>query len=149
MAHADFWNGRVPPQILLSGVAALIEDNIEIDVVQIIGLVHAADEQQAAETPLTTEQFKLVVRQQVQAEGKSRLTDDVLVAAYQNFGSYNKAVDGLREQEFETNRWAIERAVKRAGGPQAVMRGDDSESVVRTVASRRRDTPVEIRKSSK
>ena len=149
MAHADFWNGRVPPQILLSGVAALIEDNIEIDVVQFIGLVHAADEQQAAETPLTTEQFKLVVRQQVQAEGKSRLTDDVLVAAYQNFGSYNKAVDGLREQEFETNRWAIERAVKRAGGPQAVMRGDDSESVVRTVASRRRDTPVEIRKSSK
>ena len=149
MANPDFWNGRVPPQILLSEVATLIEDKIEIDVTQIIGLVHAADEQHAADTPLTTEQFKLVVRQQVKAEGKTQLTDDILVAAYKNFGSYNKAVTGLAAQGCETNRWAIERAVKRAGGPQAVMRGDDSESVVRTVASHRRDTPIEKRDSNK
>ena len=149
MANPDFWNGRVPPQILLSEVTTLIEDKIEIDVTQIIGLMHAADEQHASDAPLTTEQFKQVVRQQVKAEGKTQLTDDILVAAYKNFGSYNKAVTGLAEQGCETNRWAIERAVKRAGGPQAVMRGDDSESVVRTVASHRRDTPIEKRGSNK
>lgn len=149
MANPDFWNGRIPPQILLSEVATLIEDKIEIDVTQIIGLVHAADEQHAAEAPLTRKQIAPVIRQEVKACDKSRLRDDHLVAAYKNFGSYTKAVTGLANQGYHTNRSAVERAVQRAGGRQAVIRGDDSESVVRTVSSRRRDTPVEKKDSHK
>ena len=55
-------------------------------------------------------------------------SDDVLVAAYKQHGSYRKAADALIAQGVATDRWAIARAVQRAGGTAALRRSDSSSS---------------------
>ena len=77
------------------------------------------------------------------------MSDDALVAAFKKYGSYAKAAAGLAQEGVETNKWAVERAVGRAGGIKKLMQDDDSESVVRSRSSHRRDTPIEKRDSSK
>ncbi|MFG0335479.1 MAG: hypothetical protein ACF8TS_19135 [Maioricimonas sp. JB049] len=146
---ADFWQGRVPPLIRLREVATFVDAKIEIDVTQLIGLVRAADESEP-ETTLTLDQLKTLVRQQVKAEGKTALKDDLLVSARKQCGSLRKAAKFLSDESGQTvTKDQVAAAVKRKGGIAAVMRDDDSESVVRTVSSRRRDTPIKKRDSSK
>lgn len=146
---AEFWQGRVPPLIRLREVARLVDGKIEIDVTQVIGMVRAADDS-GDDAPVTLKQLKAIVRQQVKAEGKTALNDDLFVSAYKQEGSYRKAAHFLSQKSGETvSKDRIEDAVKRAGGCKAVTLGEDSESVVRTVSSRRRDTPIEKRNSSK
>jgi hypothetical protein len=146
----DFWQGRVPPLIRLREVAALVDGQIQIDVARIIGLVRSADEASDAGAAITLDDLKLIVRQQVKAEGKTELRDDWLISAYKQCGSYRKAAAFLSDESQQTvTKEQVAGAVKRAGGCDAVVRGDDSESVVRTVSSRRRDTPIENRDSRK
>jgi hypothetical protein len=80
-----------------------------------------------------------LIRRQIKAERQSALTDDLLITAYREHGSYRKAADALVAQGAETNRWAVERAVKRIGGPAAVLRSESSSSIVRAVVSQRND----------
>jgi len=142
----DFWQGRVPPLIRLCEVATLVGSAVNIDVAQVVGLVRAGDEARDACSPLTLDQLKLLVRQQIKAEGKTNLRDDWLVSAYKQCGSYRKAAQFLSDESQQTvTKDQVLDAVNRAGGREAVVRGDDSESVVRTVSSRRRDTPIEKR----
>jgi hypothetical protein len=146
---ADFWQGRIPPLIRLREVATLVDAKIEIDVTQVIGLVRSADDSGDGET-ITLDQLKLMIRQQVKAEGKTALTDDILIEAYRQCGTVRDAAAFLTEQSGQTvSKDKVQRAVTRGGGPEVVMRSEDSESVVRTVSSRRRDTPIEKRDSSK
>ena len=145
----DFWQGRIPPLIRLCEVATLDDGQLHIDVAQVVGLVRTADESKDAVSP-TLDQLKLLVRQQVKAEGKMNLRDDWLVSAYKQCGSYRKAAKFLSDESQQTvTKDQVAAAVKRAGGLDAVVRGDDSESIVRTVSSRRRDTPIEKRDSRK
>lgn len=144
-----FWQGRIPPVICLREIATLSEGQISLDGPQIIGLVRAADALDAASQGREHKEQQATIRRAVKEEIKSLVSDDALVAAYTKYGSYDKAVAGLAEEGVETNRWAVERAVKRAGGVKAVTRIDDSESVVRSRSSRRRDTPIENRDSHK
>ena len=145
----DFWQGRIPPLIRLCEVATLDDGQLHIDVAQVVGLVRTADESKDAVSP-TLDQLKLLVRQQVKAEGKMNLRDDWLVSAYKQCGSYRKAAKFLSDESQQTvTKDQVAAAVKRAGGREAVVRGDDSESIVRTVSSRRRDTPIEKRDSRK
>jgi hypothetical protein len=88
----------------------------------------------------TALRLKRLIRRQLKAERQAALTDDLLVAAYRQHGSYRKAAEALTAQGAETNRWAVERAVKRIGGPAALRRSESSSSVVRTVASQRHDS---------
>jgi predicted RNA-binding Zn-ribbon protein involved in translation (DUF1610 family) len=139
-----FWQSRVPPLIRLSEVATLIDGRIQIDVTQVIGLVKAADD--LLDTEAAAESGKnqrKAIRRAVKEEIKSLVSDDALVAAYKKYGSYAKAAAGLTNEGVPTNRWAVERAVKKAGGWKGVIRIDDSESVVRSRSSQRRDTPLE------
>jgi len=146
----DFWQGRIPPLIRLCEVATLDGGQVHIDVAQVVGLVRIADQAHDASPPLTLDQLKLLVRQQVKAEGKMNLRDDWLVSAYKQCGSYRKAAKFLSDESQQTvTKDQVLAAVKRAGGRETVVRGDDSESVVRTVSSRRRDTPIEKRDSRK
>ncbi len=135
--------------ICLREIATLSEGQISLDGPQIIGLVRAADALDAASQGRGHKEQQATIRRAVKEEIKSLVSDDALVAAYKKYGSYDKAVAGLAEEGVETNRWAVERAVKRAGGVKAVTRIDDSESVVRSRSSRRRDTPIENRDSHK
>jgi hypothetical protein len=147
--EADFWQGRVPPLIRLREVATFVDAKIEIDVTQVIGLVRAADDDIDADEARDAKQQRKTIRRAVKEEVKSLVSDDALVAAYIKYGSYTKAAAGLVAEGVETNRWAVERAVKKEGGIKKVMRDADSESVVRSRSSRRRDTPQKKRDSSK
>jgi hypothetical protein len=62
------------------------------------------------------------------------------VAAYKQHGSYRKAAAALIAQGVDTDRWAVERAVRRAGGPASLGRNQSSSSVVRPLVSHRRDS---------
>ena len=147
---ADFWQGGIPPMIRLREVATLVDAKIEIDLPQVIGLVRSADDDSEQEVTVTLDQLKTLVRQQIKAEGKTTLKDDWLVSAYKQCGSYRKAAKFLSDESKQTvTKDQVAAAVKRSGGLTALTRDDDSESVVRTVSSRRRDTPIEKKNSSK
>ncbi len=150
LPDADFWQGRVPPLIRLREVASLVDGKIELDVPQVVGLVRAADEDSDAGVAITLDNLKLLIRQQIKAEGKTSLRDDWLVSAYKQCGSYRKAAKFLSDESQQTvTKEQIAGAVKRAGGLEAMTCGDDSDSVVRAVSSRRRDTPIKIQDSDK
>ena len=141
----DFWQGSVPPILRLNEVATLTDGNLAIDGAQALGLIRATEVRNATAKKREGQKQRESVRRVLKQEIKSLVTEDNLVAAYKKYGSYNKAVDGLAAEGVSTNRSAIERAVKKQGGAKAVMRRDDSESIVRTVSSRRRDTPIKKR----
>lgn len=84
--------------------------------------------------------LRTIIRRQVKEELKSSQTDDVLVAAYVQEGSYRKAADFLSKQlEAKITKDKVMRAVDRAGGMDAVLRTEDSNSVKRTAPSQHRD----------
>lgn len=132
------WPGHIPPVIALSRVATLDEGDLVVDPVAFAESIEAADA--LAETrsivPVDPEVKKQVVRQQVKAEIKGHLEDDVLIAAYITHGSFRKAGDALTDQlGRKVSKDAVKRAVDRAGGASDVLDGADSASVARTVAS--------------
>ena len=139
------WPARVPAVVALSRVATIEGQSLVLDTVAMAEMVAEADKASAATNLVSMDQTgKKLVRRQVKAEIKSLVADDALVAAYQTNGSYRKAADALIEQGFPTDRWAVERAVKRAGGRKAVIAQKDSASVGRSVASQRRDRGKKI-----
>jgi hypothetical protein len=136
------WPGHVPAVVALSRLATLGQGGIELDVAAMTELVADADAAAEARSsmPVDPEVKKQVVRQQVKAEIKGQLEDDILVAAYKTHGSYRKAAEALTEQTGQTiSKDKVSRAVKRAGGVDALRESDDSASVARTVASHSRD----------
>jgi hypothetical protein len=139
---ADFWSGRVPPVIALNQIATDSPGGIDIDPLEILTAVRDADAMQseAANPSLTTEQLTLLIRRQIKAEHKSELTDDVYLAAYRQHGSMRKAAEFLSNETGTTiSKDQVQRAVTRAGGAAEVLNAEDSDSVVRPVASRSRD----------
>lgn len=137
----DFWLRRRPPVIPLSEFTSLGEDQIEIEALAVATAIRDADEAPGdGLVTVTEQQLKLMIRQQVKAENKMELTDDILVAAYRQSGAYRSAGKFLNEQTGqEVSKDAVSRAVKRAGGILAILNSEDSNSVVRGVASQRRD----------
>ncbi len=143
----SIWPGRVPPVVALAQVARSNDNQLEIDYDAVVAAIFEADDQcgQDAAPTLDTERLKVLIRQQVKAEEKSQLSDDLLVAAYRQEGSVRKAAAFLAKQTGQmVTKDKVQAAVMRAGGAAAVARGDDSESVVRTVASQRRDRSKKI-----
>ncbi|MEL6740294.1 MAG: hypothetical protein AAFP26_06530, partial [Planctomycetota bacterium] len=141
------WPGQVAAVVPLDRVCELDGDQFVIDGVALMEIVAEADA--AAESksllPVDPEVKKQLVRHQVKAEIKGHLEDDVLVAAYIEFGSMREAAKAL------TNRLGrpiskdqVARAVTRAGGATAVIDADDSASVSRRVASQPRDRSKKI-----
>ena len=137
-----FWLRRVPPVLVLSQFAALCEDQIEVEALAIVTAIHDADAAGSSErlVTVTEQELKLKIRQQIKAESKTGLTDDILVAAYRHRGAYRSAAEYLTvETGAPVSKDAVSRAVQRRGGVLAVLNGEDSDSVVRGVASQRRD----------
>ncbi|MCA9178673.1 MAG: hypothetical protein KDB14_29630 [Planctomycetales bacterium] len=137
----DFWLRRKPPVIPLSEFTSLGEDQIEIEALAVATAIRDVDEAPGdGLVTVTEQQLKLMIRQQVKAESKAELTDDILIAAYRHSGAYRSAAEFLGEQTGqEVSKDAVYRAVQRAGGILAVLNSEDSNSVVRGVASQRRD----------
>jgi hypothetical protein len=139
---ADFWSGRVPPLLALDQIATDTPGGIEIDPMEILTAMRDAEAQQSGDgaVPVTAEQLTLLIRRQIKAEHKSELTDDVYLAAYRQHGSMRKAAEFLSAETGTTiSKDQVQRAVARAGGAAEVVNAEDSDSVVRPVASRSRD----------
>lgn len=137
----EFWR-TVPPVLVLSHVAALGDTDIEIESLEVAAAIHDADASASAALGpmLTTENLKQMIRQQVKAEMKAQLNDDIYLAAYRQCGSVREAATFLStETEREVTKDQVHRALTRAGGAAAVLNSDDSDSVVRGVASQDRD----------
>jgi hypothetical protein len=137
----EVWR-RVPPILVLSHVAMLVNDQIEVESLEIAAAVHDADTLAASDSvpALTQQQLGQMIRQQVKAEAKTHLTDDVYIAAYRQCQSVREAAAFLtRETHQEVSKDMVQRAVTRAGGPVAVLNSTDSDSIVRGVASQNRD----------
>lgn len=135
------WSENTPAAVSLSRVATLDDGKIAIDLIDMATVVNEADmaaRLSAAETLHEAPSKKLTqIVRQAQMAG---LTDESLVRAYAAHNSFRKAADALVAQGHETDRWAIERAVKRFGGVEKVRRIFNSQSVRRTVVSHRRDS---------
>jgi hypothetical protein len=93
-------------------------------------------------TAVDEKKLKTLIRQQVKADKKTALTDDILAAAYRQEQSFDKAAAFLNANPEITERVTRDRvryAVIRKGGIADVLNGANSDSVVRPVASPRRD----------
>ncbi len=140
------WTGTVPPVISLAKVTTWNDGSLTLDAMAMVDAVETADHlaSQAAAISLDAN-GKRVLRQQVKAEMKGQLEDDVLVAAYKTYGSVRKAAEALTKQlERTITKDKVQGAVTRAGGAKALRAEMDSGSVSRTVASQRRDRARKI-----
>jgi protein required for attachment to host cells len=141
------WPGHVPAVVALSRVATLTPQGIQLDVAVMSEIVTDADT--LAETrsalPVDPEVKKRIVRQQIKAEIKGHLEDDVLIAAWKTYGSVRKAASVLTEKLGRTiTKDMVHNALKREGGAKKLRESDDTASVARTVASQRRDRAKKV-----
>jgi hypothetical protein len=137
----DLWRGRIPPILALSQVATLGDKGMDIEALEIVAAIQDSESKATSEMAVVTEErLKLIIRQQVKAEEKTALTDDVFVAAYRQHGSIRQAAAFLSEQTGQNvSKDQVHRALQRAGGAAAVLNTEDSDSIQRPVASQRRD----------
>ncbi len=138
---SEFWR-TAPPVLVLSHIAALGDGHIEIESLEVASAIHDADALVSAPIVpnLSQEVLKQMIRQQVKAEMKTQLNDDIYLAAYRQCGSVREAAAFLSaETGREVTKDQVHRALARAGGAAAVLNADDSDSVVRAVASHDRD----------
>lgn len=137
----EVWR-RVPPILVVSHVARLVNDQIEVESLEIVAAVHDADVLAANVSfpAMTQQQLSQLIRQLIKADAKTHLTDDVYIAAYRQYQSVREAAAFLtRETHQEVSKDTVQRAVTRAGGAAAVLNAIDSDSIVRGVASQDRD----------
>lgn len=73
----------------MSQVATLGDEGIDIELMEIVAAIQDPDDRANASDAavITLEQLKLMIRQQIKAEGKTALTDDVVTQAYRQCGS--------------------------------------------------------------
>jgi hypothetical protein len=138
----NFWNGRRPPVLPLMDFTALQEQQIEFEALAVASAIHYADETSLMEAPLqiTADELQTKIRQEIAGVQKCELTDDVLIAAYQQQGSYREAASWLSgELGTPISKDKVRRAVERRGGVLAVLNADDSNSVCRGVAAPRQE----------
>ncbi len=135
------WPGRAPAVIPMHAAAAMTDDDVVLDPEAVIEAVNEADRLAELGGGMSLDaRGKKLVRGQLKAELKGHLTDDILVAAYQEHNSIDKAAEALSKQmETTVSRDKVWRAVKRAQEAGVLARTEDSGSVSRSVASQRRD----------
>ena len=132
----ETWAGCEPAIVTLAQVASFESERLAVDAVVMAAIVADADATWDDDVGQALDDRQL--RRLLRAQRSAALGDEVLVAAYKQYGSYRKAAEALIAQGVETDRWGVERAVRRAGGATAIRRDESSLSVVRTRASQRR-----------
>lgn len=112
------WPGRVPPVVALSQVTTLSENGLIVDHDAVLSAILEADSAASddSSTPIAPIDLALVIRRQIKAEGKTQLTDDILVAAYQQEGSVRKAAVFLSERTGQSvTKDKVQNALRRSG----------------------------------
>ena len=141
---SEFWQGRTPPLIRLSEVAAVVDGAIALETTQIIGMIHDADKNPADTLEMLSGQtLSSMLDQKIRSAINSQLTDEQILQAYvANGSSARKAERDLKSRGFSIHHSTISRTVKKY---QRVLRTGSSESIVRMRSSQRRDTPLKKR----
>jgi len=141
------WPGAVPAVIRLADIASIEDGLLRLDHESTMATIREADgiAEAGGLLPVDPEVKKQVVRQQVKAEIKGHLEDDVLIAARLTHGSTRKAAAALTEELGRpVSKDQVQRAIQRAGGLDALADATNSASVARSVASQPRDRAKEI-----
>jgi len=140
------WHGRVPTVIPLHAVAEMTDDNVVLDPGAVLEAIDEADRLAELTGGVSLDaRGKKLVRREIKAELNGHLNDGILVAAYLEHNSIDKAAEALSKQmETTVSRDKVWRAVKRAQDAGVLARTDDSGSVSRSVASQRRDRGKKI-----
>ena len=87
----------------------------------------------------------MMIRQEVKADKRTELTDEMVLAAYVAHGTARAAADALVKDGHKIHFSTVTRIVNRMQGTTALARGESSESIVRHVASQRRNKSKQIR----
>jgi hypothetical protein len=138
----EFWLGRVPPILAMADCATFTVAGIEFDSLALPAAIDFAKTASVASGVFgrSEEELTLKIRQQIKAEKATELTDGALTGAFRAHGSYRKAAEFLtRELGQLVSKDQVFRAVHRCGGPAAVMKSENSNSIERPVASQPRD----------
>lgn len=140
---ADFWSKSVPTLIRLCEVAQLVNNDLQIDLQQVIGLIRTADEAGRSQSEIVLTQYQLGarIRRQIKAEKRTELTDDLVIAARLKHGSSRRAAEALTADGFPIHHSTVSRIVKKS---EKIVRGESSESIARSVASHRRNRRKQI-----
>jgi hypothetical protein len=148
----DFWRRRVPPVLALSQFTTLCDDQIEVEALAIATAIRDADAGAAPDglITVTEDQLNAMIRRQIRAASKTEITDDILIAAYRHCGTTRAAGAYLSQQTGrDVSKDQVHRALNRAGGVLAVLNGEDSNSVVRSVTSQARDKKGKVMRQAK
>lgn len=124
----ELWSRRVPPIVALSQVTQCCEHGLSVDREAVFAaILDAGTEPTGPETkPIAAPSLALMIRRQVKAEGKSQLTDDILIAAYQQEGSVRKAAELLSERTGKVvTKDKVQSTLRRCGGAKTVLRERD------------------------
>lgn len=140
----EFWVGKAPPLISLHDAAEIADDQIVLDPHYVLDVVRQDELDPGRQDTITLERIKLIIQREVRTQGKVQITDDLMIAAYAQCGSYRDAAKFLSE-ESETNvgKDRVRRAVVKARGENAGVSDRVSNSVVRSTGRDRRDTQPE------
>lgn len=118
------WPGRDPPVVALSQVTTLGESGLVVDHDAVLAAILDAEATvlAASPEPVSTDQLALMIRRQIKSESKTQLTDDILIAAYQQENSVRKAAAFLSERTGQiVTKDKVQNALRRCGGVQAVV----------------------------
>jgi hypothetical protein len=130
----SFW--KTPPVVIpLTDVATFSGDQLEIDPMEIVAAIQNSKSiaASAMETSLSLDDMRGMIRQQIKAEHKTAISDDLLLAAYRTQGSVRKAAEYLSEQTGTyVTKDKVNGALQRSGGASAVANPDDSSERVAT-----------------
>lgn len=136
------WHGAIPAVVTLCDGATFTPRGFEIDSGYVLDQIERADAATARASLLPADRRikREVLAQQVHEAIKNASDDDLCVATYKQIPSYRRAAEHLTATfKRRFTKEDIARAVRRAGGPNAVTATEDSSSVGRSVASRSRD----------
>lgn len=136
----DVWVAREPPLVPISQVASFENDKTTIDADATLAAIVLGESELAAGNPLAPDPHRLtlMIRRQIRAEGKTHLTDDIMLAAYQQEGSVRKAASFLSQSTGQVvTKDRVQKAVARSGGSAAAAPSNNPTSHVYSLRTHR------------
>ena len=141
-----FWQGHAHSVVALAALVHLREGQITVELDALAAAIQDADDEGSPDrtAAINVKDLKLMIRQEVKSDKKSELTDEMVLAAYVTHGTARAAADALAKDGHKIHFSTVTRIVNRMQGTTALARGESSESIVRHVASQRRNSRKKI-----
>lgn len=115
----DVWVGREPPLLRISQVASFVAYKISIDADATLEAIVLGEAEPTVGNPGAPDPHRLtlMIRRQIRAEITTGLTDDIMLAAYQQEGSVRKAAAFLSKSTGQVvTKDKVQNAIRRIEG---------------------------------